>query len=114
MKTAHLFRSALQTIELALFYRTVRQASRSLAMPLSDADATVQSMADASPTKWHLAHTTWFFEAMVLVPHLPDYRLFDEKFHFLFNSYYETIGARQPRPKRGMLTRPSRDDLCLS
>jgi ergothioneine biosynthesis protein EgtB len=111
MKTAHLFRSALQTIELARFYRTVRHASRSLAMPLSDADATVQSMADASPTKWHLAHTTWFFEAMILVPHLSDYRLFDEKFHFLFNSYYETIGARQPRPKRGMLTRPTLETI---
>jgi ergothioneine biosynthesis protein EgtB len=88
-------------------FRAVRQHSRGLAAPLSDADATPQSMADASPAKWHLAHTTWFFETMVLRPNDPDYRVFDERFNFLFNSYYETIGARQPRPKRGLITRPS-------
>jgi ergothioneine biosynthesis protein EgtB len=88
-------------------YRSVRAASALLAAPLSDADATVQSMPDASPAKWHLAHTTWFFEKMVLVPHFSGYRAFDERFNFLFNSYYESVGARQPRPLRGLLSRPS-------
>ncbi|MGB7127330.1 MAG: ergothioneine biosynthesis protein EgtB [Methylovirgula sp.] len=101
------FRSCLEPSEFISLYRTVREISRSLSARLSDADATVQSMPDASPTKWHLAHTTWFFETMVLVPRLSCYRLFDESFGFLFNSYYDTIGARQPRPKRGLITRPS-------
>jgi ergothioneine biosynthesis protein EgtB len=101
------FRSCLEPSEFISLYRTVRETSRSLSARLSDADATVQSMPDASPTKWHLAHTTWFFETMVLVPRLSCYRLFDESFGFLFNSYYDTIGARQPRPKRGLITRPS-------
>ena len=107
MQAAHLFRSNLPLSQLAEFYREVRANSGRLAAPLSDADATVQSMPDASPAKWHLAHTTWFFETMVLIPHSPGYRCFDDSFNFLFNSYYESVGARHPRPSRGMLTRPS-------
>ncbi len=88
-------------------YRQVRAATAALALPLSDADATVQSMPDASPAKWHLAHTTWFFESMVLTADASNYQVFDERFNFLFNSYYESVGARQPRPQRGLLTRPT-------
>jgi ergothioneine biosynthesis protein EgtB len=67
----------------------------------------VQAMEDASPTKWHLAHVTWFFENFVLKPHLDGYRIFDDAFNYCFNSYYEALGPRHPRPKRGLLTRPS-------
>jgi len=88
-------------------YKTVRSLSETLAAPLSAEDQCVQSMADASPTKWHLAHTTWFFETMILAPHMPGYRPFDPSFAYLFNSYYEALGPRHPRPQRGLLTRPS-------
>ena len=84
-----------------------RALSTKLASPLSDEDQVVQAMDDASPTKWHLAHTTWFFEAFVLKRFLPGYRVFDERFEYCFNSYYESVGPRHPRPKRGLLTRPS-------
>ncbi len=86
-----------------------RRLSIELAAPLSAEDMVVQAMEDASPTKWHLAHTTWFFETFVLTPYLNGYQLFDEAFNYCFNSYYEHLGARQPRPKRGLLTRPSLD-----
>ncbi|EAU40611.1 hypothetical protein FP2506_02754 [Fulvimarina pelagi HTCC2506] len=97
--------------ELTERYESVRRASNGLGANLSDADATVQSMPDASPAKWHLAHTTWFFETMILRERDPGYRPFDDTYNFLFNSYYESVGERQPRPKRGMVTRPALDEV---
>src|ERR1700754_4714867 len=88
-------------------FRRVRAETEARAAHLSAEDQIVQSMADASPTKWHRAHVTWFFEQFLLVPHLPGYRVFDERFAFLFNSYYVAAGPRHARPRRGLLTRPS-------
>src|SRR3954462_9035735 len=88
-----------------------RRLTLDLAAPLSDADAAIQPFPDASPAKWHLAHTTWFFETFVLRDHVPGYRLFDERWAYLFNSYYEGEGERHARPKRGMLSRPSLDEV---
>ena len=87
-------------------FRT-RALSIELARPLSDEDQVVQANDDASPTKWHLAHTTWFFEAFVLKRFLSGYRIFDDSFEYCFNSYYDSVGPRQPRGRRGLLTRPS-------
>jgi len=84
-----------------------RHLSHELTAPLSPEDMTVQAMEDASPTKWHLAHVTWFFETFILAKYLPGYGAFDDAFNYCFNSYYESQGARQPRPMRGLLTRPS-------
>jgi ergothioneine biosynthesis protein EgtB len=92
-------------------YRTVREATLALVAPLSAEDCAVQSMPDASPAKWHLAHTTWFFETFLLEPHVAGYRVFDSAYGYLFNSYYNAIGERQPRPERGMLSRPSLDEI---
>jgi ergothioneine biosynthesis protein EgtB len=88
------------------FFRAVRDATERRTADLSPEDQMVQSMPDASPTKWHRAHTTWFFEQFLLQPHLADYRVFDREFGFLFNSYYVAAGPRHARPKRGLLTRP--------
>ncbi|WP_232093306.1 ergothioneine biosynthesis protein EgtB [Sphingomonas paucimobilis] len=97
--------------DLASRYRSVRALTLALAEPLSDADATVQSMPDASPAKWHMAHTTWFFETFVLRDHVPGYALHDPRFPFLFNSYYEAEGKRHARHRRGMITRPTLDEV---
>ncbi|HUC16318.1 MAG TPA: ergothioneine biosynthesis protein EgtB [Acetobacteraceae bacterium] len=88
-------------------YVTVRAHTEHLASALSPEDECIQSMEDASPAKWHRAHTAWFFEEFLLLPHLPNYRPFDSAFRYLFNSYYEAVGKRHPRPWRGMITRPS-------
>ncbi|MCH4893304.1 ergothioneine biosynthesis protein EgtB [Sphingomonas sp. SFZ2018-12] len=92
-------------------YLAVRRLSDQLVAPLSDADATAQSMDDASPAKWHLAHTTWFFETFVLRDFVTGYRLHDDRFPYLFNSYYDAEGARHARPSRGLLTRPTLDEV---
>jgi ergothioneine biosynthesis protein EgtB len=92
-------------------FLSVRGLTEQLAAPLSAEDQTVQSMPDASPTKWHLAHTTWFFETFVLAVHARGYRLFDPAYKYLFNSYYETVGPRHPRPQRGMLSRPGVEEI---
>ncbi len=96
---------------LAQRFADVREVSVSLCAPLETEDYVVQSMPDASPAKWHLAHTTWFFEQFVLMPHLPGFRVFNEQFGYLFNSYYETVGPRHRRPERGLLTRPTVDEV---
>ena len=88
-------------------FDAVRQASVDLASPLSAEDQQIQSMPDVSPTKWHLAHVTWFFETFLLQPNLEGYQPFDRVFGYLFNSYYEAVGERHPRPQRGLLSRPS-------
>jgi ergothioneine biosynthesis protein EgtB len=88
-------------------YQQIRQISEKICQPLSIEDYTIQSMPDVSPPKWHLAHTTWFFETFLLLPHLPEYQVFHPQFGYLFNSYYEAVGARHPRHQRGLLSRPT-------
>ena len=94
-------------------FAATRRLSLDLVATLSDADASAQSMPDASPAKWHLAHTSWFFETFILRDHVAGYRLLDERYPFLFNSYYEAEGPRHARPRRGLLTRPSLDEVGI-
>lgn len=96
-----------RSLELERTFLRVRSRTERLAATLSPEDQTVQSMPDASPTKWHLAHTSWFFETFLLEPELAGYVPYHPAFAYLFNSYYEAVGPRQPRPERGLLTRPS-------
>jgi len=99
------------TAPLAERYDTVRAATLDLAAPLSDEDCAIQSMPDASPVKWHLAHTSWFFETFVLAANVSGYQTFDPAYRMLFNSYYNAVGEKHPRPQRGLLSRPSRDEV---
>ena len=92
-------------------YLAVRARTEALIASLGSEDMVVQSMPDASPTKWHLAHTSWFFETFLLLGNKPNYRVFDPSFGYLFNSYYNAVGPRHPRPQRGLLTRPTIDDV---
>jgi hypothetical protein len=93
-------------------FEAIRRESETLAARLTPEDQSIQSMPDVSPTKWHLAHTTWFFETFILTRFDPTYRVFDPAFHYLFNSYYEAEGPRHPRPQRGVLSRPSCADVA--
>jgi ergothioneine biosynthesis protein EgtB len=92
-------------------YREVRRISEALCRPLATEDYVVQSIPDVSPPKWHLAHTTWFFETFLLTPHQAAYRPFHPQFGYLFNSYYEAVGARHPRAQRGLLSRPTVEEI---
>ena len=104
--------SAQARAKLREAFRMVRSETERRAAPLAPEDQVVQSMPDASPTKWHRAHTTWFLEQFLLVPYLEGYPVFDERFAYLFNSYYVAAGPRHDRPKRGMLTRPSASEVA--
>ena len=96
---------------LATRFAQVRRRSMALAAPLSDEDCLAQSMPDASPVKWHLAHTTWFFETFILEPWEAHFAPFHPAFRVLYNSYYNGVGEKHPRPQRGLLTRPSRAEV---
>ena len=98
--------------DLLVGYQTVRSYTDALAAPLSSEDQCIQSMPDVSPTKWHRAHVTWFFETFLLKTRLEGYREYHPAFGFLFNSYYETVGDRHPRPERGNLSRPSCEEVA--
>ena len=93
-------------------YGRVRATTERLASVLSAEDQTVQTMPDVSPTKWHRAHVTWFFETFVLGEYAAGYRVFDDAYAYIFNSYYEAVGARHPRPERGLLSRPGIDEIA--
>lgn len=99
--------SVSKVLPLVEQYQQVRQLSDRICEPLVIEDYGVQSMPDVSPPKWHLAHTSWFFETFLLIPYLPDYDVFHPTFGYLFNSYYEAVGKRHPRPQRGLLSRPT-------
>lgn len=103
--------SPVATRSLIEQYQHVRQLSEQLCQPLATEDYVIQSMPDVSPPKWHLAHTTWFFETFLLSPHLPGYQVFHPQYGYLFNSYYEAVGQRHPRPQRGLLSRPTVEEV---
>lgn len=92
-------------------YISVRQHSVKICASLKTEDYVVQPIVDVSPPKWHLGHTTWFFETFILIPNFPAYKVFDSNYNYVFNSYYETVGARVIRTDRGNLSRPSVDDI---
>jgi ergothioneine biosynthesis protein EgtB len=97
---------AAPRLSVAARYASVRKATEQLVKPLSPEDCALQSMPDASPVKWHLAHTSWFFETFILERCVPDYRPFHPAYRVLFNSYYNAVGEKHPRPERGLVSRP--------
>jgi len=100
-----------QNVELARRFQVIRASTEAVAAPLSAEDCALQSMPDASPVKWHLAHTSWFFETFVLVPNAVGYTPFDPAFRVLFNSYYNGVGDKHPRPERGLISRPGLQEV---
>ena len=92
-------------------YQQVRKLSEQICSPLAVEDYQIQAIIETSPPKWHLAHVSWFFETFLLKPHHKDYQVFHPQYEMLFNSYYETVGALHPRPKRGLLARPTIDEI---
>ena len=92
-------------------FQAIRDETEALAAPLSPEDQQIQSMADVSPTKWHRAHITWFFETFLLLPHLPGYVAYDPMYQFLYNSYYVSAGERHARDKRGLISRPTSEEI---
>src|SRR5437763_14354121 len=117
LKSVLSFRSASsakeepQTATLLEQYKTVRRQTEALTASLSAEDQMVQSCPEASPAKWHLAHTTWFFETFILSAHLPGYRAFDQRFRDLFNSYYNAVGQQPDKALRNTFSRPSLDEV---
>lgn len=109
MKTEHTITD--HSTDLEEQYRTIRDHSVNICAPLSIEDYVVQPIVDVSPPKWHLGHTTWFFETFLLIPYFPEYQVFDSQYNYVFNSYYETVGARVIRTDRGNLSRPSVSDI---
>src|SRR5690349_21471922 len=106
--------SSAETIladSLCSVYQNVRETTLRIAQMFSPEDQMLQSMPEASPLKWHLAHTTWFFESFVLAPHVPDYRTVDPRFRQLFNSYYKQLGEHPSRGARGLMSRPSHEEV---
>src|SRR6266851_4108133 len=96
---------------LAQRYQQVRQSTEPLSAPLAVEDYVIQSMPDCSPTKWHLAHVSWFFETFLLKPSVPEYRPLNPQYAYLFNSYYNAAGDKYPRPQRGLISRPTVDEV---
>ena len=106
-------RRSAPTGSLLQRFHDIRATTAALVEPLSPEDCAPQSMPDASPTKWHLAHTSWFFETFVLAPNVAGYRPFHPQFRVLFNSYYNAVGDKHPRPERGLISRqPELEFVC--